>query len=61
MRGYDAWLTHNPADDCCEFCGVHNVACRSGHQPDCCNDKCGRKWRNADDERDRRRDDAMTG
>lgn len=23
LPGYDAWKTHNPDDDRCEFCGVH--------------------------------------
>lgn len=61
LPGYDDWLMHNPADDRCEFCGAEPWQCRAGWQPDCCTDECGRKWRDADDENDARRDDRLTG
>jgi hypothetical protein len=54
LPGYDAWKTHNPADDCCEFCGVHSQECRGGWQPERCNGECGRSWRDPDAERDER-------
>lgn len=56
LPGYDAWLTHNPADDCCEFCGANWHECRSGWCPIDCTDQCGHRWRDPDDEHDRRLD-----
>ena len=30
LPGYDDWKTHNPADDCCEYCGADPRYCRGG-------------------------------
>lgn len=58
LPGYDDWKTHNPADDCCEFCGADPRYCRAGWEPDGCTGECGKVWRDPDAERDRIRDDA---
>lgn len=55
LPGYDAWKTHNPDDDCCEFCGA--LPKRGGWQPDECTGECQRGWRDPDAEYDRRRDE----
>jgi len=57
MGGYDNWLTHNPDEDRCEFCGVHDGGCRAGWQPEDCTGECGRRWRDPDAEYDRMRDE----
>lgn len=54
---YDDWKTHDPADDCCEFCGVGPRELRSGWQPDRCDGSCRRTWRDPDYEYDQMRDD----
>jgi len=56
LPGYDAWKTHNPDDDRCEFCGADPRYCK-GWQPDACTGECGIGWRDPDAEYDRRRDD----
>lgn len=56
---YDAWKTHNPADDCCEYCGADPQECRAGWQPDRCDGKCGRAWRDPDAEYDAMRERDM--
>lgn len=50
LPGYDEWKTHNPADDCCEYCGADPRYCRGGWQPEECNGECGRRFRDPDDE-----------
>jgi hypothetical protein len=59
LPGYDAWKTQSPDDENpqCEFCGIHESACRGGWQPDCCTGECGRSWRDPDAEYDRMRDE----
>ena len=59
LSGYDEWKTRDPDDDRCEFCGTREGG--DGWQPDACDGKCRRVWRDADDENDARRDDRMTG
>lgn len=54
LPGFDAWLTHNPDDDRCEFCGA--LPTQMGWQPEECTGECRRRWRDPDDERDRRMD-----
>jgi len=53
---YDAWLSHNPADDNCEFCGIHPSERHCGWQPGDCTGECDRKWRDPDAELDARRE-----
>jgi hypothetical protein len=48
LPGYDDWKTHNPADDCCEYCGADPRYCRGGWQPEECNGECGRSFRDPD-------------
>jgi len=57
LPGYDAWLTHDPDDDRCEFCGVGNAKCRSGWRPEECTGECRRVWRDPDEEYERRREE----
>jgi hypothetical protein len=57
LPGYDDWKTHNPADDCCQYCGADPRYCRGGWQPDECNGECGRSFRDPDYERDLRIED----
>lgn len=57
LPGYDDWKTHNPDDDRCEFCGVHERQCRDGWQPDQCTGECGQSWRDPDAEYERMRDE----
>ena len=57
LPGYDAWKTHNPDDDRCEYCGVHPRDCSGGWQPDRCTGECGAVWRDPDFEYDRMRDE----
>jgi hypothetical protein len=57
LPGYDAWKTHNPDDDRCEFCGVHPRECSGGWQPARCTGECGRGWRDPDYEYDQMRDE----
>lgn len=54
LPGFDAWLSHNPEDDKCEFCGAHPSECRSGWKPDDCTGECGRRWRDPDTEYDKK-------
>lgn len=59
LPGYDAWKTHDPADDNnCEFCGAEPYQCRDGWQPQCCTGECGHTWRDPDAEYERMRDEA---
>jgi hypothetical protein len=55
MTTYDAWKTHNPADDLCEFCGA-DPRDSKGWQPHCCTGECQRAWRDPDAEYDAMRD-----
>jgi hypothetical protein len=55
IPGYDEWKTHNPADDCCEYCGADPRYC-TGWQPEECSGECGRSWRDPDYELDMRRE-----
>ncbi len=48
LPNYDTWKTHNPADDCCEFCGASPHETRRGWQPEACTGECGRVWRDPD-------------
>lgn len=58
IPGYDAWKTHNPADDCCEFCGADpRYEGRGGWQPERCTGECRRSWRDPDAEYDAWRDE----
>lgn len=56
LPGYDAWKTHNPDDDRCEFCGVHERRMKHGWQPEECTGECERGWRDPDREYDEMRD-----
>lgn len=56
LPGYDAWKTHNPADDLCEFCGADALLC-AGWEPDGCTGECNTKWRDPDAEYDAMCDD----
>ena len=56
LPGYDAWKTHNPADDLCEFCGADARRCK-GWQPEPCTEECRTVWRDPDAEYDAMRDD----
>ena len=57
LPGYDAWLTRNPDDIACEFCGASPYETRCGWQPDICTGECRRTWRDPDAEYEARRDD----
>lgn len=53
LPGFDAWISHNPDDDRCEFCGADTrYALRDGWQPDECTGECRTIWRDPDAERD---------
>ena len=56
LPGYDEWKTHDPADDCCEFCGADPRYCR-GWQPNECTGECGQRFRDPDAEYEAMRDD----
>lgn len=57
LPGYDDWKTTNPADERCEYCGVHPRECRGGWQPEDCTGECGKAWRDPDYELELRRED----
>lgn len=57
LPGYDAWKTHNPDDDYCEFCGVSWRSVADGWQPSLCTGECRRSWRDPDAEYDAMRDE----
>jgi hypothetical protein len=59
MSTYDAWKTHNPADDNCEYCGATPFETCKGWEPSCCNGNCGVRWRDPDAEYDAMRDARM--
>jgi hypothetical protein len=58
LPGYDAWKTHNPDDDRCEFCGISSQDYDYGWQPENCTGECRRAWRDPDYERDQIMEDA---
>ena len=41
LPGYDEWKTHNPSDDCCDYCGADPRYCRGGWEPNECTGECG--------------------
>lgn len=57
LPGYDDWKTHNPADDCCEFCGADPRIEGDGWQPRNCTGECRRSFRDPDAEYDAMRDE----
>lgn len=57
LPGYDAWKTQGPDEGLCEFCGVHERACRDGWRPDCCTGECSQSWRDPDAEYEAMRDE----
>ena len=57
LPGYDDWKTHNPDDDCCEFCGAHPNESRDGWAPEICTGKCRTIWRDPDAEYEKMRDE----
>ena len=59
LPGYDSWKTHNPADDCCEYCGADPRYCRGGWEPNECTGECGRNFRDPDAEYEAMRDREM--
>ena len=58
LPGYDEWKTHDPADDCCEFCGADPRYCR-GWEPRDCTGECGIRFRDPDAEYDAMRDEEL--
>jgi hypothetical protein len=61
LPGYDKWKTHDPADDCCEFCGADPRHNSNGWQPHCCTGECGVRFRDPDAELEERRDRERDG
>ena len=58
--GYDAWKTHNPDDDRCEFCGADpRYEGRDGWRPEHCTGECRQSFRDPDAEYDAWRDEQM--
>lgn len=59
LPGYDDWKTHDPDDERCEYCGVHPREIYGGWQPTRCTGECGLKWRDPDEELEKKRDREM--
>lgn len=55
LPGYDEWVTRDPDEGRCEFCGTREG--RDGWQPDACTGEFRRKWRDPDAEYDARGDE----
>jgi hypothetical protein len=58
LKGLDAYLTTDPREYLCDYCGADaRYEGRDGWQPWCCTGKCGRRWRDPDAEYDALRDE----